>query len=177
MDWEAFFSLLFASGAEWVEGVAIILSASLTIGRGASLGAAAAAFVTLALVMLATGGVVSLGLRVWILQLLTGVVLLRLGVLRLTRAIARQAGVKGPPTLQKTRPDLYGAERLDRWLTVFGAALLEGLEVCLMVVGFSLQAGAWLSNALAALAALVVVSLAGARGHALLKRVPESAVK
>jgi len=177
MDWQAFFSLLLASGVEWVEGFTIILSANLAIGRGASFGAAAAALVTLALVMLAAGGVIGLGLHPWILQLLTGVALLRLGARRLTRAIARQAGLKGPPNLQKIRPDLFGAERLDKWLKVFSAVLLEGLEVSLMAVGFSLQGGAWLSNALAALSALAIVSLAGARGNALLERVPEIAVK
>jgi uncharacterized membrane protein len=177
MDWQAFFSLLLASGAEWAEGFAIILSASLTIGWGASVGAAVVALVTLAAVMMTADWAVSLGLHGWILQLLTGFFLLRLGARRLIRAIAHQVGLKVPPNLQEIRPDLFGAERLDKWLTVFNAILLEGLEVCLMVAGFSLQAGAWLSNTLGALAGLVVVSLAGARGHASLKRAPEFAMK
>jgi uncharacterized membrane protein len=177
MDWQAFFSLLLASGAEWVEGFAIILSATLTIGRGASFGAAAAAVVTLVLIIMAAGGVVSLRLHLWILQLATGVSLLRFGVRRLSRAVARQGGMKDPPNLQKIRPDLFGAERLEWWLTVFKAVLLEGLEVSLVVIGFSLQSRAWLSNVLAALAALAVVCLAAGRNPALLGRVPELAGK
>jgi uncharacterized membrane protein len=177
MDWQAFFPLLLASGVEWVEGVAAVLSVGLTIGWGASIGATLVAVVTLAVFVAVTGCAINLGLHGWILLLAIGVLLLRFGLGRLSKAIARQAGLKGPPGFQKTRPDLYGAERLDAWLVVFKIVLLEGLEVWLMVVGFSLRGGAWASNVLTVLAALVAVCLVGAPIRASLRKLPENAIK
>jgi uncharacterized membrane protein len=177
MDWQAFFPLLLASGVEWVEGVAAVLSVGLTIGWGASIGATLVAVVTLAVFVAVTGCSINLGLHGWILLLAIGVLLLRFGLGRLSKAIARQAGLKGPPGFQKTRPDLYGAERLDAWLVVFKIVLLEGLEVWLMVVGFSLRGGAWASNVLTVLAALVAVCLVGAPIRASLRKLPENAIK
>ena len=69
------------------------------------------------------------------------------------------------------------AERLDAWLIVFELVLLEGLEVWLMVVGSSLRGGAWASNALAVLVALVMVCLVGAPILASLRQLPENAIK
>jgi uncharacterized membrane protein len=177
MDWQAFFPLLLASGVEWVEGVAAVLSVGLTIGWGASIGATLVAVVTLAVFVAVTGCAINLGLHGWILLLAIGVLLLRFGLGRLSKAIARQAGLKGPPGFQKTRPDLYGAERLDAWLVVFKIVLLEGLEVWLMVVGFSLRGGAWASNVLTVLAALVAVCLVGAPIRASLRNLPENTIK
>jgi uncharacterized membrane protein len=62
-------------------------------------------------------------------------------------------------------------------LIVFELVLLEGLEVWLMVVGSSLRGGAWASNALAVLVALVMVCLVGAPILASLRQLPENAIK
>jgi uncharacterized membrane protein len=177
MDWQAFFPLLLASGVESVEGVAAVLSVSLTIGWGATIGAALVAALTLAVFAAATGYAVNLGLHAWILLLVTGVLLLRFGLGRLGRVVARQAGLRAPPGFQITRPDLYGAERLDAWLAVFRTVLLGGLEVWLMVVGFGLRGGAWASNVLTVLAALLLVCLVAAPIRASLRRLPENAAK
>ena len=159
MDWQAFFPLLLASGVEWVEGVTAVLCVGLTIGWGASIGAALVAVVTLAMFVAVTGCAINLGLHQWILLLVTGVLLLRFGLGRLSKAIARHCRT---------------ARRL---LVVFKIVLLEGLEIWLMVVGFSLRSGAWASNVQAVLAALMVVCLVGVPIRASLRKPPENAIR
>jgi uncharacterized membrane protein len=63
------------------------------------------------------------------------------------------------------------------WLVAFKGVLLEGLEVWLVVVAFGLQGRAWTSSTAGALAALLVVAVAGMMVRAPLRRVPENAIK
>jgi len=181
MDWRAFFPLFLAAAVEWVEAFTIVLAVSLTIGWAASLGAAAAGLVTLAALTAVTGGALGLGVHLWVLQFVIGIFLLLFGVRWLAKAIARQAGLKAlhdeVQAFQETRAELRNADRFAAWLVAFKGVLLEGLEVWLIVVAFSLHGGAWASNALAALTALAVVCLAGAAIRAPLRRVPENAIK
>ena len=72
----------------------MFLRVSLTIGWGSSLGAAAAGLATLALLTVATGGALSLGLNLHVIQFVIGVFLLLFGVRWLSKAIARQAGLR-----------------------------------------------------------------------------------
>jgi uncharacterized membrane protein len=110
-----------------------------------------------------------------------GILLLLFGMRWLAKAIARQAGLKAlhdeELEFRHTRAELRGADRFVAWLVAYKGVLLEGLEVWLIVVAFSLHGGAWASNATAALAALVLVGLAGAVVRAPLRRVPENAIK
>ena len=181
MDWPAFLPLFLTASVEWVEAFTIVLAVSLTIGWGASIGAAAAGLATLAVLTALTGRALSLGLNLHAIQLVIGVFLLLFGVRWLAKAIARQAGLKPlhdeDVEFRETRAKAGKGDWFAAWLVAYKGTLLEGLEVWLIVVAFSLHSQAWVSNGLVALLALVVVCVAGVAVHAPLRRVPENAIK
>lgn len=181
MDWQAFVPLFLASTVEWVEAFTIVLAVSLTIGWGAAVGAAVAGLGTLGALTFVTGGALSLGLNLRLLQFIVGVFLLLFGVRWLAKAIARQAGVKAlhdeDAEFAETRAALRDGSWFAAWLIAYKGVLLEGLEVWLLVVAFSLQSRAWGLNAGVAVAALALVCAAGAAVRAPLRRVPENAIK
>ena len=181
MDWAAFLPLFLTAGVEWVEAFTIVLAVSLTIGWAASLGAAAAGLGTLALLTVATGGALSAGLNVQAIQFVIGVFLLLFGVRWMAKAIARQAGLKAlhdeDVEFRETRETISKGDWFAAWLVAYKGTLMEGLEVWLIVVAFSLHSRAWISNGIAAVAALLVVFAAGLTARAPLRRVPENAIK
>jgi uncharacterized membrane protein len=181
MDWPAFVPLFLTASVEWVEAFTIVLAVSLTIGWGASLGAAAAGLGTLAVLTAVTGGALSLGLDLHVIQFVIGVFLLLFGVRWLAKAIARQAGLKAlhdeDVEFRETRTKVGKGDWFAAWLVAYKGTLLEGLEVWLVVVAFSLHSHAWVSNGAAAVAALLVVFVAGLSVRAPLRRVPENAIK
>ena len=141
----------------------------------------AAGLGTLTLLTAATGGALSLGLNLRAIQFVIGVFLLLFGVRWLAKAIARQAGLKAlhdeVSEFQETRAKISNGDWFAAWLIAYKGTLLEGLEVWLLVVAFSLHSRAWLSNGLAALVALLAVLVAGLSVRAPLRRVPENAIK
>ena len=181
MDWPAFLPLFLTASVEWVEAFTIVLAVSLTIGWTASLGAAAAGLATLAVLTAVTGGALSLGLNLHAIQFVIGVFLLLFGVRWLAKAVARQAGLKPlhdeDIEFRETRGEISKGDWFAAWLIAYKGTLLEGLEVWLVVVAFSLHSQAWVSNGLAALAALLLVFIAGLAVRAPLRRVPENAIK
>lgn len=181
MDWHAFLPLFLAATVEWVEAFTIVLAVSLTIGWTASLGAAVAGLATLAALTAITGGALSLGVDLRLLQFVIGVFLLLFGIRWLAKAIARQAGLKKlhdeDVEFAETRARLRGGDWFAGWLIAYKGVLLEGLEVWLLVVAFSLQSHAWGQNAAVAAGALVLVALVGAAVGAPLRQVPENAIK
>jgi uncharacterized membrane protein len=181
MDWPAFLPLFLTASVEWVEAFTIVLAASLTVGWGASLGAAAAGLGTLVLLTALTGGALSLGLDLHALQFVIGVFLLLFGVRWLAKAIARQAGLKArhdeDVEFRETQARISKGDWFAAWLVAYKGMLLEGLEVWLLVVAFSLHSRAWVSNGTAAVAALLAVFTAGLAVRAPLRRVPENAIK
>jgi uncharacterized membrane protein len=181
MDWPAFLPLFLTASVEWVEAFTIVLAVSLTIGWGASLGAAAAGLTTLAALTAVTGSSLSLGLNLQAIQFVIGIFLLLFGIRWLAKAIARQAGLKPlhdeDAEFRTTQAEITKGDRFAAWLIAYKGTLLEGLEVWLLVVAFSLHSRAWVSNAAAALAALLVVFVAGLSIRAPLRRVPENAIK
>ena len=62
-DWGIFLATFLAATVEWVEAFTIVLAVSLTIGWGRSAGAAVTALLVLAVMTVATGGVLRLGLE------------------------------------------------------------------------------------------------------------------
>jgi uncharacterized membrane protein len=173
--------LFLAASVEWVEAFTIVLAVSLTIGWASSLGAALAGLGTLAVLTVATGGALSLGVDLHVLQFMIGVFLLLFGVRWLAKAVARQAGLKmlhnEDAEFAETRARVRGGDGFAAWLIAYKGVLLEGLEVWLLVVAFSLQSHAWAENAATAVIALLVVGAAGAAVRAPLRRVPENAIK
>ena len=67
---------------------------------------------------------------------------------------------------RETQARISKGDWFAAWLIAYKGTLLEGLEVWLVVVAFSLHSRAWLSNGLAALIALLAVFLAGPRRSA-----------
>lgn len=181
MDWQSFAPLFLAAMVEWVEAFTIVLAVSLTIGWAASVGAAVAGLGTLAALTAVTGGALSLGLNLRLLQFIIGVFLLLFGVRWLAKAIARQAGLKALHDEEvefiETRAALRGGDWFAAWGIAYKGVLLEGLEVWLLVVAFSLQSHAWGMNAAAVGLALALVCGLGAAARAPLRRVPENAIK
>jgi uncharacterized membrane protein len=164
-----------------VEAFTIVLAVSLTIGWAASLGAAASGLGTLAVLTAVTGGALSAGLNVHAIQFVIGVFLLLFGVRWMAKAIARQVGLKPlhdeDAEFRETRARISKGDWFAAWLVAYKGMLMEGLEVWLIVVAFSLHSQAWISNGIAALAALLAVFAAGLAARAPLHRVPENAIK
>jgi uncharacterized membrane protein len=181
VDWAAFLPLFLTASVEWVEAFTIVLAVSLTIGWGASLGAALAGLGTLAVLTVATGGALSLGVNLHVLQFVIGLFLLLFGVRWLAKAIARQAGLKAlhdeDSEFRETQARISKGDWFAAWLIAYKGTLLEGLEVWLIVVAFSLHSEAWVPNGITALLALLVVFAAGLSVRAPLRQVPENAIK
>lgn len=136
---------------------------------------------TLAALTALTGGALSLGLNLHAIRFVIGVFLPLFGVRWLAKAIARQAGLKAlhneDTEFHETRAKISKGDWFAAWLVAYKGTLLEGLEVWLVVVAFSLHSQAWVSNGLAALVALLMVFIAGLAVRAPLRRVPENAIK
>ena len=180
-DWTIFVPTFLAAAVEWVEAFTIVLAVSLSIGWLRAGGAAVAALCVLAVMTVATGGVLRLGVGLTTLELVIGILLLLFGVRWLAKAVARQAGLKAfndeDEKFSKTRDVLASGDAAAAWVIAFKGVLLEGLEVWLIVVALSARSTHPIVAVEAALAALVVVVLAGAAIRAPLRHVPENAIK
>jgi uncharacterized membrane protein len=180
MDWQDFAPLLVGAALEWLEALTVALAASLTIGRGAVIGATMTGLVALFVLMAAMAGILGMAPRMSGLPLATGICLLLFGARRLSRAIACQAGWQpsgeATPAFLAARPGLFGIERFAAWLAVLKGVLLAGLEVWLVVAAFSLHRGVWQANVLAAVVAFVCVCLLGTMFRGSLRRVPANAI-
>jgi uncharacterized membrane protein len=176
-----FLPTFLTASVEWVEAFTIVLAVSLTIGWRAAAGAAVAALLTLAVLTAVTGGALQAGLGVTTIQLVVGVFLLLFGTRWLAKAIARHAGLKAlhdeAEEFAETQAQLRGGTWYAAWLIAYKGVLLEGLEVWLIVVSFSLHSGSWAGNGAAALISLLLVCAAGMAIRAPLQRVPENAIK
>lgn len=181
VDWPAFVPTFLAASVEWVEAFTIVLAVSLTIGWTRALGAAVTALAALAAMTVVTGGVLRLGVGIGTLELIIGVLLLLFGVRWLAKAIARAAGIKAfhdeDKEFAETREALSRGDRHAAWLIAFKGVMLEGLEVWLIVVALGAKSPSPMSSVAGAIAALVVVALAGALIRAPLRNVPENAIK
>jgi uncharacterized membrane protein len=183
---------------EMVEALTIILAVGITRGwRSALIGAAAGAL-ALAAIIIALGQALTERVDIDVLRVLIGTLLLIFGLQWLRKAILRASGWKSlhdeisiyadeVDALDVVSPS--GAGALD-WLgfTVsFKGVFLEGLEVAFIVLTFGTSieevvlgdatySGVWAAS-LGALAALVVVAIAGVAVHRPLARVPENQLK
>ena len=181
IDWPVFLPTFLAATVEWVEAFTIVLAVSLSIGWPRAAGAAATALAALAGMTVVTGGVLRLGIGMDVLELVIGVMLLLFGVRWLAKAIARAAGLKAyhdeDKEFAETREALSHTDRHAAWLIAFKGVMLEGLEVWLIVVALGVKSPSPLSSVAGAIAALLLVIVAGAIVRAPLRRVPENAIK
>jgi Ca2+/H+ antiporter, TMEM165/GDT1 family len=179
-----------ASVVEWVEAFTIVLAVGNTRGWRSPVWGTVAALATLAIIV----GVFGTPLIVYqeevkqSFHIVVGVLLLLFGMRWLRKAILRFAGIIAlhdeELIYQRQLKELKAqGQSIDRWDNIgfwfsYKAVLLEGLEVAFIVIALGAQGGTALQAAIAgALAAFVVVLVAGSLLHKPLAFVPENFMK
>ena len=172
---------------EAVEAMTIVLAVTVVRGlRPAAIGAVGG-LALLGLIVLALGPLLD-RIPLHLLQLVIGILLLLFGMRWLRKAILRGAGIiplhdeemSFAAETQELRDQARRQEaRLD-WLAglaAFKAILLEGLEVVFIVIAVGAGRGLLGAASLGAVAACLVVTVAGFALHRPLARVPENTLK
>jgi uncharacterized membrane protein len=174
-----------ASLVEVVEAYTIVLAVGLTRGwRPALIGAAAALALLVAIVAL-FGPLLTL-VPIQALQFVVGVLLILFGMRWLRKAILRSAGWialhdEMAEFAKETREmEAIASDRRADWIggiASFKAVLLEGVEVVFIVIATGTAHGLTFEAGLGALAAVVLVGIAGLILHRPLAQVPENTLK
>ena len=181
-----FIAVFVASAVEGVEAVTIVLAAGITRGWRSAWTGVATALLVLAAIVAALGPALT-ALPINVLRLVVGGLLLVFGLQWLRKAILRASGFEAlhdeEAIFAEEVAELRAAGAEQPGIDPFGftvsfkGVLLEGLEVAFIVITFgSNQHNVGLA-VLAALAAVLVVVVAGAAAHAPLSRVPENTLK
>jgi uncharacterized membrane protein len=174
-----------ASLVEVVEAYTIILAVGLTRGWRPALTGSAAALACLALLVLVLGPLLTL-VPLGALQFAVGTLLILFGLRWLRKAILRATGFialhdEDKAFARETEALAHGAadRRADflGGLTAFKAVMLEGLEVVFIVIATGTAHGLTIYAGAGALAACIVVGLAGLALHRPLSQVPENTLK
>ena len=175
-----------ASTVEVVEAFTIVLAVASLRGWRPALGGAGAALAVLALLVAALGPMLDL-IPLRGLQVVIGVLLLLFGLGWLRKAVLRASGLMAlhdeDAIYERERAKIGGQVRSDRGadgiaaLASFKAVLLEGLEVVFIVLAVGAGRGLMIPASIGALAAFVVVMVAGLVIHKPLARVPENTLK
>ena len=182
-------SVFLASLVEGVEALTIVLAMGTTRGwRSTWYGVGAAVLVLAAFVAVLGPGLRLIPLAV--LRLVVGGLLLTFGLQWLRKAILRASGFK--PQHDEAAIFRQAAEEarrakhekskgmIDDWYAftiAFKGVLLEGLEVAFIIITFGANQGSIPLAILGALAAVIIVVIAGAKLHRPLSRVPENTLK
>jgi uncharacterized membrane protein len=176
-----------ASAVEMVEALTIVLAAGITRGWRSALIGVGVALLALAAIVAIVGPALT-AIPIGGLQVAIGALLLIFGLQWLRKAILRASGYKAlhdeeaiferEAEAAKAQGSPSGAG-IDwyAFTLCFKGVLLEGLEVAFIVVTFGAAQHQIGLAALGALAALVVVLIAGALLHRPLSRVPENTLK
>lgn len=179
------FAIFLACAVEAVEALTIILAVGTTRGWRWTLIGAAGALMTLAVIVGALGPAIET-LPIDALRVVVGVVLLAVGFQWLRKAVLRAAGRKALHDedaiyAQTVRAAAREDRRsgVDRYAlgTAYGAVLLEGLEVVLIVASFVAGGHGLRVGIVAALLAVLLIGLAGVALRSPLRRIPENALK
>jgi uncharacterized membrane protein len=174
-----------ASLVEMVEALTIVLAVGVTKGWKTALAAVGAGLLALFVIVVALGPLLS-KLPLPVLRLLIGSLLLIFGLQWLRKAILRASGFKALHDEDQIFADevaALGEARRDvtidgeGFVVAFKGVLLEGLEVAFIVVTFGATQHRVGLAALGALAAVVVVVIAGLVVHRPLSGVPENSLK
>ena len=198
MQWVVATAAFLASAVEFVEAFTIVLVVGVTVNwRSALLGALAAA-ATLALLVATLGTALVQWVPIDVLRTVIGTLLLLFGLKWLKNAILRYSGLKArhdeEAIYEETRAELRARGEVEAssprfdlfgFLLSYKSVLLEGLEVAFIVITFGLSAASstvsrssgLASAALGALAAGLLVILAGALLRVPLAKVPENTLK
>ena len=180
-------SAFLASAVEMVEAMTIVLALGLARGWRSTLTGAAAATGALAVVVGALGPALTL-VPIDSLRLVVGVLLLIFGLQWLRKAILRAAGYiplhDEDEIFAREAAEARtatGEERLGldwyAFTVSFKSVFLEGLEVAFIVITFGSAQGSIPLAAIGAVAAIVLVVVAGVAARQPLSRVPENTLK
>ena len=180
-------SVFLACAVEAVEAFTIVLAVGSTRGWRSALLGVVAALLGLAVVVAILGPALTV-LPFNVLRLFVGGLLLIFGLQWLRKAILRAGGAKAlhdeEAIFEREVAEASGrgsgpGEGIDSYAFAisFKAVLLEGLEVAFIAITFGANQGDVPLAAVAALAAVAVVVLAGVAARAPLSRVPENAMK
>jgi uncharacterized membrane protein len=181
-----FITVFFASAVEGVEAVTIVLAAGMTRGWRSAWTGVGAALLLLAAIVAALGPALT-QLPIDVLRVFVGALLLIFGLQWLRKAILRASGYKAlhdeeaifaeeVATLRASGAEQSGIDPVG-FTVSFKGVLLEGLEVAFIAVTFGANRHNVPLAAVAALAAVVAVVIAGFLAHAPLSRVPENTLK
>jgi uncharacterized membrane protein len=179
-----------ASTVEMVEALTIVVAAGVTRGWRSALEGAAAAVVSLAVLIAAVGVPLIHYVPIDALRVAVGGLLLVLGLSWLRKAILRASGLKPlhdedtifAATTEELRRGATGATSTPRrdgvaFAVAFKGVFLEGTEVVLIVVSLGASQHRLGLAAGAAAAAAVLVALVGALVSRQLSAVPENTIK
>jgi uncharacterized membrane protein len=195
MEWAVTIAAFLASAVEFVEAFTIVLVVGITINwRSAMIGAAAAA-VTLAVIVAIFGTAIVIYVPIDLLRLIVGFILLLFGLKWLKKAILRYSGLKAlhdeeaifeehMAELRARGEDISQIQPTAVALS-YKSVLLEGLEVAFIVITFGSNATAQSSSgiggigsaAIGAVVAGILVILLGVLVRAPLKQIPENTLK
>jgi len=178
-------SVFLASAVEMVEALTIVLAIGVARSWRPALYGAAAALLSLGILIAGFGSTLTLIPAHW-LWLFAGTLLTIFGMQWLRSAILRASGLKAlhdeTATYKKVTAAAKTAKQHDTFdwyafVVVFKGVLIEGLEVVLIVLGFSTSRGNLATGVWAALAAFVIVAIIGVIVHRPLAKVPENSMK
>lgn len=193
MVWSSILPSFLASLVEFVEALTLVLVVGVTINWKSSLAGAAAAALTLAVLVAAFGSTLVLFIPLEVLRITIGVILILFGMQWLKKALLRYSGLKAmhdeAAIYEEQMRQLKAHGNIDPskfnglgFLTSYKSVLLEGLEVAFIVITFGSTAavnqlsGIWSAAVGASLAFLIVVILGLAiRGP--LTKIPENTLK
>jgi uncharacterized membrane protein len=179
-----------ASAVEMVEALTIVVAAGVTRGWRSALEGAAAAVVTLAVIVAAVGVPLVRYVPINALRVTVGALLLVLGLSWLRKSILRASGHKAlhdedaifaatSAELAQTAAGGPAPSRRDgvAFAVAFKGVFLEGMEVVLIVVSLGASQHRLGIAAAAAGAAAVIVAVVGALVAKQLSQVPENTMK
>ncbi len=196
MEWSSAVSAFLASLVEFVEALTIVLVVGVTINWKSALSGTAAALLTLVGLVAIFGTALVTFVPIEALRLIVGVILVLFGLKWLKKAIMRYSGLKAlhdeeaiyeeELRVMRARGESL-PNRIDPFgfATAFKSVLLEGLEVAFIVVTFgtsaartqSQQTTTLLSAAIGAVAAALLVAVAGLLIRGPLTKIPENTLK
>ena len=177
-----------AAAVEVVEAITVVLALGVTRSWRSSLAGSSVALVALAGFTAVTGYALASWLPRSALQLTVGTLLLIFGLQWLRKAILRSSGRKAvhdeDEAFRRQTEAARAAGQQQRlgldWFSFvisLKAVFLEGVEIVFIVITFGLNANNVPVAVVAALAAIVVVVVAGAFARQPLTRVPENTLK
>lgn len=194
MQWAVATAAFLASAVEFVEAFTIVLVVGVTINWRSALAGTVAAAGTLAVLVASFGVALVVYIPLEILRLVIGVILILFGLKWLKKALLRYSGLKAlhdeEAIFEEKMAELRASgnamsKRIQptALALAYKAVLLEGLEVAFIVITFGSNAPAAAglngitSATLGAIAAGLLVILAGVLVRAPLTRVPENTLK